>query len=72
MFHLQNIYPTTNWKDDYSESQKVILYATFPSYTALTFTDPNPFNLLSFITSYISLIRNLNRFSYFVLKLKVI
>ncbi|KAI4332058.1 hypothetical protein L6164_016997 [Bauhinia variegata] len=23
LFHLQNIYPTTNWKDNYSESQKV-------------------------------------------------
>ncbi|XP_028788021.1 rRNA biogenesis protein RRP5-like, partial [Neltuma alba] len=29
LFHLQNIYPSTNWKDGYSESQKVIARILF-------------------------------------------
>ncbi|KAI9122039.1 hypothetical protein K1719_006728 [Acacia pycnantha] len=29
LFHLQNICPSTNWKDDYSESQKVIARILF-------------------------------------------
>lgn len=29
LFHLQNMYPSTNWKDDYSESQKVIARILF-------------------------------------------
>ncbi|KAF7804182.1 rRNA biogenesis protein RRP5 [Senna tora] len=40
LFHLQNIYPTTKWKDDYSESQKVIARILFidPSSRAVGLT----------------------------------